>query len=311
MRFLTAVLVVFMAAIPSMAAVQDDIRSDSALIGKWFGKQIGEAIAFNGASNPQLPGNVCKLLGAEVGVSGVVSVSQWDTDEFRKLPLSSFDNANKDVISLPKDIPLPSWVAHAKVGLPLGLDLGVKYGTFDMDKKTADSKSEFSNSVTGVEIRKRLIGGDGLSDAVIPDLALSVAYDMISGDVKRTEPYGAALLGGQTLTADTTWKSEWDVKTITARLVLSQKILIVTPFIGGGVTANSGDVETTVQTLGTVSTGGVVAESVKEKVKINNSNVHFLGGVEIALFPLVRLNVSGVTGGDHKAVSAGLRAQFR
>jgi hypothetical protein len=291
------------------AAVNDDIRTDSQQIAKWFSEEMGKMMAFQASALPLVNGAVHDILGFEVGLAGGLVTSDLDIARYKKLPLAALNNTGSE-ISLPKDVGIPSGVIYAKVGLPKGIDVGVKYGALDYDDTVSDAKSKYKSTVYGLEVRKKLLGG-GLTGVALPDLALSLAYDNASGDVARTETYNAGLLGGQTLNAATTWKSEWNVGAVTARAVASKKILIVTPYAGLGYSQHTGDAETTITTVGTLAPGGAISETAKATGDADDGVLQALGGVEVAVFPLVHVNLGYLWSEDNWAAQAGLLVTFR
>ena len=286
--------------------VRADLTSDSAQIANWFSKEVGDLMAFQAASTHFLPGDTIGFPGVEVGVAGGVAAQKLDVSDFRALPFDTFENTQ---INLPKAIAAPLGPLHAKVGLPGGWDVGAKGGAASFDATSGGGKTKFTNKVFGVEVRKQLLGG-GLTGVALPDLSVSVAYDRASGDLTRTQSYNAPLQNGQSLAADTSWKSNWKVGAVTARAVVSKKFFILTPFAGVGVSKMMGNTDTTVDINGTNSVTGPVAVSVKGSAKAKETVVHGLAGLELAPAPFFKINVSGLAAKDHWAASLGLRVQF-
>jgi len=186
----------------------------------------------------------------------------------------------------------------------------VKGGGASFNVNSGDSKTKFKNDIYGAEIRKRLLGG-GLSGAVLPDLSVSLGYDWAKGSLTRTEGYNGALLGGGTLDANTTMKSDWKVGAVTARAVVSKKFLIITPFAGVGVSRLGGTTNTTVGIDGTETPGPVnVNQSVTGSAKNNKTIGHALGGLELSPLPFCNIGVGGLIAKDFWAASLDLRVQF-
>jgi hypothetical protein len=301
-------LPVFSAVVFCSSLAWSDLATDSEQTLKWFGTEIGDLMAFQAASTHFLPGDTIGFPGAEVGIAGSVSAKKLDVDGFRGLSFDTLDNKGSQ-IDLPTTIAAPLGVIHAKVGLPGGWDVGLKTGSASLDSTDGNAKFEFDNKVFGVEIRKRVLGG-GLTGVALPDLAVSVGYDRASGDIMRTEQYNGDVLSGGTLQANTTWKSEWDVAAVTARAVVSKKIIFFTPFAGLGLTRTMGETEGSVDVNVTGGTSGLVSTSVKGKVKTEETISHVVVGAELSPFPFARLNVSGLFAQEHWSASVGLRVQF-
>lgn len=283
-------------------AAISDIGPDAEKMAKWFSQEVAHATAFNAAANPQLPGEVHSLLGVEVGLSAGVSSTKVDKDGFNNLPLGQLET---DGFDMPSDLMVGMPIVHGKVGLLWDLDLGLKFGRLSWDDTHKDAKSEIENTVWGVEIRRRLMG-EGATGVVLPDVALSLAYDQSTGDVTRTEHYNDG-----TLNANTTLKSEWQTGAVTARVVASKQLVIFTPYIGAGYSRLMGDADTTMDVVGNASPGDAVNVSSKGSANADDDVLHFLGGVEFTFFPMLKINLGGLYADEDWAATAGLRFTFR
>lgn len=288
------------------AGLPEDIGADAKELAKWFSQEVAHATAFNAAANPQLPGEVHSLLGVELGLSAGVSSTKVDKDGFNNLPLGELE---PDGFDMPSDLMVGMPIVHGKVGLLWDLDLGLKYGRLSWDDTNKDAKSEIENTVWGVEIRRRLMG-EGATGVVLPDVALSLAYDQSNGDVTRTERYNGSVTGGN-LDANTTLKSEWQTGAVTARVVASKQLVIVTPYIGAGYSRLMGDAETSMDVNEAGSSLGVGNVSSKSSAKADDDVLHFLGGVEFTFFPMLKINLGGLYADEDWAATAGLRFTFR
>lgn len=287
--------------------LEDSIRNDSQVFGKWFGQEIGHITAVNAVAGPVMPGEVHSLLGVEVGLSAVASSSKVDLDSYKNLPWTELQPEGFD---MPADIMMAMPMVHAKVGLPFSLDLGVKYGHIGYNNTDNGATSDVKNSVFGVEVRRRLMG-EGVTGAVIPDVALSLAYDQANGDLSRTERYDTLLEGGGTLNADTTVKSEWKTGGVTARVVASKQILILTPYLGVGYSRLFGNTDTTINVVGASTTRGNVNVSEKSSVNADGDLTQLVGGVEFTFFPMMQVNLGGLYAKDDWSATLGLRFTFR
>jgi opacity protein-like surface antigen len=279
-----------------------DIGPDAEKLAKWFSQEVAHATAFNAAANPQLPGEVHSLLGVELGLSAGVSSTKVDKDGFNNLPLGYLET---DGFDMPSDLMVGMPIIHGKVGLLWDLDLGLKYGRLSWDDTNKDAKSEIENTVWGVELRRRLMG-EGVTGVVLPDVALSLAYDQSSGDVTRTEHYNDG-----NLDANTTLKSEWQTGAVTARVVASKQLVIITPYIGAGYSRLMGDADTTMDVNEVGTSLGVGNVSSKSSAKADDDVLHFLGGMEFTFFPMLKINLGGIYADKDWAATAGLRFTFR
>jgi hypothetical protein len=289
------------------AADESLIQSDAQVLARWFSEEISHATAFNAAANPQIPADIHSLLGVEVGLSAGVSSTKVDADGFNGLPLQEIKTSGFDV---PSDVLLAMPIIHAKVGLPFDLDVGLKYGRLNYDDTNGDAKSEVENSVFGVEIRRRLMG-EGATGVILPDVALSLAYDQANGDVKRTERYVGPVTSGGSLNALTTMTSKWQTGAVTARVVASKQLLLFTPYVGAGYSRLMGDADTTVDVDGTDSFSNDVRVSSTGSANADDDILQFLGGCEFSFFPLFKINVGGLLADKDWAATAGVRFSFR
>lgn len=287
--------------------LEDRIRNDSQVFGKWFSEEIGQISAVNAAAGPTQPADVHSILGVDVGLSAVVSSSKVDLDSYKNLPWTELQPEGFD---MPSDIVVAMPMVHAKVGLPFSLDLGVKYGHIGYKNTDNGATSDVKNSVYGVELRRRLLG-EGVTGVVIPDVALTLAYDQANGDLSRTERYDTRLEGGETLNADTTLKSEWKTGAVTARVVASKQILIMTPYLGLGYSRLFGDTDTTIDVVGTASSSGSVNISEKSSANADGDLAQLVGGIEFTFFPTLKFNLGGLYAQDDWGATAGLRFTFR
>lgn len=305
-KMLVFSFILSVSGLPVMAVTPGDIQSDSKLFAKWFSQELAHVTAFNAFSGPQMPGEVHSLLGVELGLSAVVSSSKLDLDGYKNLPWKELQPEGFD---MPADIMMAIPMVHAKVGLPFSLDLGLKYGRISFNNTDNDATSDVTNTVFGVEIRRRLMG-EGVTGVVIPDVALSLGYDQANGDATRTENYTGPVSGG-TLIAASSVKSEWQTGAISARVVASKQFLIVTPYIGAGYSRLMGDANTTVNITETGSSLGVGSVSANDSAQADDDIVQFLGGIEFTFIPMVKLNLGGLYSADDWGATAGLRFTFR
>jgi hypothetical protein len=224
--------------------------------------------------------------------------------------LVTIDNQGSQV-EVPERIGVPAGVLYAKVGLPGGFDLGTKAGGFDYKKDEGDASFDFKTKIYGVELRKRLLGGSGVSGAALPDLSLAVAYDRATGHLDTTDHYSGPLKGGQTLDADLIGKTDWNVGAVSARLLLSKTVLIFTPYAGVGVTKHTGKARTSLSTVGTLTSVGPVNETVGADSDANDSYGSLTVGGEVAFFPFFRVNLGAMFAKDKTAAGLGVNFRFR
>lgn len=291
---------------PLRAALNDSIQADAAVLADWFGTQLSNATAFNAAGTLPSAANVHGLLGFEVGVSGDVTATALDSGEFNALPLNDLQTTSIDI---PSRLLVPVPLLHFKVGLPGGMDLGAKMGKLDFDKTSGTSRSEYKSRVFGVEVRKQLLGG-GVTGVALPQVAASVSLDRATGEVSRTDTYNAPV-STTSIVATNNWNSSWNTGALSARVVVSKKILILTPYLGLGYSKFLGHTDTTVSVVSTgADTNNINAVAVSRK-KPKSGVGTVSGGVNLTLLPLVQLGVGGVWSPDDWGAHLGLRVDFR
>src|ERR1700690_331469 len=105
-------------------SAKNAVSSHSTLISGWINDQFKTAAAFNSTAGDVVPSQL-KIFGIEVGVEGEATASKVDIDGFHNLGSTLIDT---NQIKMYNRMPFPSVIAHAKVGLPFGLDGGVRLG---------------------------------------------------------------------------------------------------------------------------------------------------------------------------------------
>src|SRR3989338_6172042 len=130
------------------------VTADSVLLSGWINDQFRTAAAFNSTAGNVVPSQL-KIFGIEAGVAGVVSGSKIDVNSFHVLGTTLVDTTKIDMYNR---MPFPSILGHAKIGLPFGLDAGVRLG--GIPSKSADNGDthfEISNTIFGIDLRKQII----------------------------------------------------------------------------------------------------------------------------------------------------------
>lgn len=301
----------------------NQVQADLNLLTGWTADQLGRAVPYNSTTANTVPAQL-KLFGFEVGILGAASAAKIDVDALRALPTTILDTNEIDV---PDWIGMPTILAHAKVGLPMGFDAGVRFGGVPNTESTeGDTTFEGENKIIGFDVRKKIIE-EGLGK---PGLTLGLNYTHASGEFTATGPFnanlGTTVIGSAnfatTTSATSTGRSEWDTNSWGLQAMLNKKVLIFNPYIGGSANRNYGSVRVDNHTVGRITltevgnptntdfrdldTSGVSSRDV------NEWDMRLLAGTEITLFPFLSLGLHGEYGGS-KAYggSFGLRAQFR
>jgi len=297
----------FAAIFSSAVVCRADVTSDAVALSRWFSQELAAATAVNAAASPQLPGEVHSVLGVELGVSMAVSASTLDLDALDSLPLTDLNTSTVDMMSR---LPIPLPVIHAKIGVPMGFDVGVKFGKFKFDSTDGAKKSEVANQVFGLEVRRRLMG-EGATGVLLPDVSVGLAYDVANGHASLDDRYAANLNlpGGAAASSDLAWDTDWQTSALTLRAVASKQLAIVTPYVGLGYTHLMGDAKTrlAIQETGNAANATEGAASADADGDI----VQVTGGVQFAFFPTLKMNLGGMWSPDHFAGTLGLQFNFR
>jgi len=304
-----------------VAAVNAKISADSLLVSQWTTSQFKYAIPFNSTSGNVIPSQL-KIFGFEAGVEGVVSATKLDVDGFRNLNTSLVDTKSIDMFSR---LPIPMILGHAKIGLPFGLDAGIRLGGIpekNIDKD--DTKIKIKNKVVGLDLRKKIIE----EGAVKPfGLTLGLNYTHADGSLDITNTYSSLSttvdVNGTPHTASiqdglTAQHTSWKTNSVGLQAILDKQIFFITPYLGASVNRNSGDIHNSISTTGTPVIDGTADPSDPisglgtSTEKANKWDVRALLGFDFSLLPFIRLGIHGEYAGSKNAAGdIGLRVQFR
>jgi hypothetical protein len=293
--------------------VRAQIAADSTLLSGWLSDQFKLAAPYNSTSGNIVPSQL-KIFGFEVGVNAVVSNSKPDNDGLHALPTQL---VNTHEIDSPDNLPFPMILGHAKFGLPLGMDAGVRIGGIpSTDRDEGDTHMEVTNKVFGLDLRKNFIE-EGITRPF--GLTLGLNYTHAKGHIMVRSPYESidpqVTLDG----AVGTGRTDWDTDSVGVQAILNKKIAFVNPYIGASVNKNFGDVDSSIITTGNVTEigGNPIAPQSIDTTGTGHANadsvdVRGLAGVEFSLLPFIRLGLGIEVASQHQATgNLGLRVQFR
>jgi hypothetical protein len=295
------------------------LSSDSTLLSQWMADQLKYVVPFNSTSGNVVP-NQLKIFGVEVGGEIVASGTQSDTDALRALPTQVI---NTQTIDAQGRIPMPLALGHAKVGLPFGFDAGVRFGGIPKTHiDNGDTKSTVSNTVFGIDIRKKIIEEGALKPF---GLTLAVNYTHANGSLDTTSPLEA--VGTATVDVSGTPTSytfsgtgsnhaDWQTNSYGVQAILDKQILFFTPYIGASANYNTGKINTNLTTTGLVTISGFSPSqetaSGSANADANQWDCRALLGAEFTFLPFMKLGIGGeYAGNKNMAASLGLRFQFR
>jgi len=297
----------------------DAVAADSTLLSKWMTSQLKYAIPFNSTAGDVVPQQL-KIFGFEVGVEGVVTGTQLDVDGFHSLPTTL---VKTNTIQMYDRLPFPMALGHAKIGLPFGIDAGVRVGGIP-EKSMSNDNTQFKikNKVVGLDLRKKIVEEGTLK----PGLTFGLNYthadgslDLTSSNVglnSYTTSDGHSIAVSNAVVAE---HSDWKTNSVGIQAILDKKILIITPYIGAAVNHNSGNINNSITTSGTASDTADLPGVTQSLSAIGSStdaankwDIRGLAGFELTILPFVRLGVGGeYAGAKNVAGNVGLRIQFR
>lgn len=305
------------AAPTTVQQLTSDLTSDSTLISGWMADQLRYAIPFNSTSGNVIPSQL-KIFGFEFGVEGVVSSTKVDTDALHNLPTTLVNTQSLDTFSR---LPMPMVMGQAKIGLPFGIDGGVRFGGIPKtDENSGNSKGSIQNKVVGLDLRKKLID-EGMMKPFGLTLGLNYTHATGSFDITNTYNSNTETINGQTASIQngaTDEHADWNTNSIGAQLILDKKILFITPYIGASTNRNGGTINDSLTTSGVPVIDGTADPSQALSVTgassadANRWDNRLLAGIEFTPLPFFRLGIGGEYAGSRNvAGSLGLRFQFR
>jgi len=298
--------------------VTTQLTNDSNLISGWMTSNLKNVIPFNSTSGDVVPKQL-KLFGLEVGVEGVVSGTKMDVDSLHSLPTSLVDTRSIDMFSR---LPFPMVLGHAKIGLPFGFDAGIRLGGIPKTSRDSGSRtSSIKNKVIGLDLRKKIIE-EGMAKPF--GLTLGLNYTHADGSLDLSNTYNSlTYTDSQNNTAQvnngiTKEHADWKTNSVGLQAILDKQIFFITPYIGGAVNRNSGDINNSITTTGTPTINGVedaadpLSATGSSTDKANKWDVRALAGLEFNFLPFMKLGIGGeFAGSKNVAGSVGLRIQFR
>ena len=303
-----------------VAQVNTELSADSALVSGWMSDQLKYAVPFNSTSGNVVPSQL-KIFGFEFGVDGVVSGTKLDVDGLHTLNTTLVDVKSLDTFSR---LPVPLILAHAKIGLPFGLDAGVRLGGIPKtEENSGNSRESVKNKVFGLDLRKKIIDEGALKPF---GLTMGLNYTHATGSADLTNTYDSlqTTVNGHTVSVTdgmTAEHADWKTDSIGLQAILDKKILFMTPYIGASINRNSGHINNSITTTGTPVIDGSVDSDPADALNAtgtarddaNKWDVRGLVGLEFSILPFVRLGLQGEYAGSKSQAAAalGLRIQFR
>jgi|GEM_PF-1583514 len=298
------------------------IQSDSVKVSQWMSDQLRVAVPYNSTAGNVIPSQL-KIFGFDVGVAGVVTATKMDVPGLHTLGTQIVDTTKIDA---PSRLPFPMILGQAKIGLPFGLDAGIRLGgiperTYDKDT----TRIKVKNKIVGFDVRKAIVK-EGIG---MPGVTLGFNYTHADGEIDWTTPFkynnqitesGHTYDTSSDATSVTT--SKWKTNSVGLQALLHKKLLFITPYIGASANHNSGHIDSSIRNAGTVTltdpnnsansatqafdqTG--TATSPAEKWDVRG-----LAGLEFSILPFMRLGLNGDFAGNRKVGgSLNLRLQFR
>jgi len=299
--------------------VTTQLAGDSTLISGWMTSNLKYVVPFNSTSGNVVPSQL-KIFGFEFGVEGVVSGTQMDVDALHQLPTTLVNTQSVNMVSR---LPMPMVLGQAKIGLPFGIDAGIRVGGIPKidENNTSDGRtSSIQNKVIGLDLRKKIID-EGMMKPF--GLTLGLNYTHASGSLDLNNTYNSLTYTdsqGNTASVNdgmTHEHADWDTNSVGLQAILDKKILFITPYIGASVNRNSGTINNSITTTGTPTIDGTPTSDVltatgSSSADANKWDNRLLAGIEFTPLPFFRLGIGGeYAGSKNEAGSLSLRFQFR
>lgn len=300
-----------------VAEVNSQLAADSTLLSAWITDQMRYVIPFNSTAGNVVPSQL-KMFGIEFGVEGFVSGTKLDVNGLHALNTTLVDTQSIDTFSR---LPFPLVLAHAKIGLPFGIDAGIRLGGIPKTtQEHEDSKGTIKNKVVGIDLRKHVIE-EGAAKPF--GLTVGLSYTHADGSIDITNTYDSlsTTINGHTASINngmTTDRAEWKTNSLGLQAIVDKKILFVTPYLGASVNHHTGDIHNSITTTGTPVVDGIedptqpVSAVGLASAKAKKWDLRALLGFEFSILPFTKLGLHGeFAGSKNIAGGLGLRIQFR
>jgi hypothetical protein len=157
-------------------------------------------------------------------------------------------------ISLPSDfsyaekfgVPVPAYTLEARLGgFVLPFDMGVKLGVIPPDTKFgADVTADYI--LAGVDVRYALLKDEG----PLPAISIGVGYNYMKGsvgvsgilgsDIQIAQVYDEFAVPHDLSLTDPSLQMDWSTNVIEAKLQVSKRLLILTPYLGAAASFSFG-----------------------------------------------------------------------
>jgi len=309
----------FAAITQDIDTAKNDVAYDYGLISNWTSQEFSEGIAYSAVGGANRPADVHGIGSFEIGLGINADVWNVDTGKLRALPTRTIKTASVDYKGT---VGVPGILVQGKLGLPWDLDLGLKYGGFSFKLDEGQASFNASNTVYGFELRRQFFG-KGITGVALPAVSLSLTYDVASGKIDSSQTYAettsetySGISYTQAIDSRTTGEIKWSTQSIGAKAIVSKNFLFITPYLGIGLNKNSGTVDTSITTAGTLSlTGGGSTQSQSIDIRGSGSDtagdsyVRYIGGFDINILAL-RLNLNGELADKYYAVGLWTHLSF-
>lgn len=307
---------------PEIQSAFDALKNDFTQASEWINKQQSKSVAFLSGGSINRPANVKSLPGFEIGVTGGLSVA---IDPEMITDISTYA-VSSDFLALPAFFFTPSGMIYAKVGLielPVvgRIDLGAAFSNYQIGL-TDQFEGEFSQ--WQLEGRMQLLP-DKLTSPVAMSLTVGVgnAKGNFTVQHKHSEVINSIIYDGntydQTLDIVAYMSSDWDVTSYYAKLMISKNLVIITPYVGLGLQAAAGNVNTVVGATGEIildpempgpDSTGTVGIRGPASASPSGFDWRLIGGAQLNLLPFISLNITGEYGQNVYAGNAGIIVSF-
>jgi len=238
------VLALALVAAPFLTARANPSMSDdfTSIMG-WLTTQMARSLAFNAGSTFDPP-NEMKPWRVQPDISFGLGVIPFDKTVFPAMQVSALADKNPGAM-LPDRVMYPNLTMHMRLGLPHGMDMGLRAVNVTVPKgyRLSDSTAGSGQiNTVGLGLRKHFFGGRD------PLLSMTLAYNRVFGRFDFTNQFkNVELTPGLVADSVNSGRLAWDVSSLGLNAVVSRTFGHWTPFAGAGLNHMFGAVTGTME----------------------------------------------------------------
>lgn len=328
---------IFIFSLPAFADVYSDLdeltaetgllKNDIGKISGFINSELTKQIILNGTAGSVFPSAICGFPGVEFGGGIGISAGKFNAEGLSSLKYEYLPAIDTQSADIPKQIPLPAGAFHIKSGffpvLGKNTDLGLRFLALDFGINQKDVSLRAQHYIFGMEQRFLLVKEN---EAVPFGLLGALSLDFLSGRVKlalKQSETGTSEINETVYDIVSDGKvsvlSEWNVRTIGAKLILNKELFFFNPFAGLGLNFNFGNYTTTagIESDITITQSGVPSNTASKYAEIKSPyssepsllEARIITGFEIGI-SVFKWNVTYEWAGEVYSLTTGIRFQI-